>query len=128
MTALIQHFGDTTDISRPCGRCTTSAPGARHRADHFRPPTTDEDKITAQDPPRTPPHQTHQHHGRLNTEVAPHLDRKDFNPLLTALASAGYIQIASDTFTNEKDEEITYKKAQLTYEGRTLATMHSPFS
>jgi len=117
MTALIQHFGDTADVSRPCGRCDFCAPELA-TAQVFRPPTADEDKIMRKilRALLTKPTST----GRLNTEVAPHLDRKDFNPLLNALASAGMIQINTDTFTNEKDEEVTYKKAQLTYEGRTL--------
>ncbi len=117
MTALVQHFGDAADANRPCGCCDFCAPELA-AAQTFRSPTAAEEKLLRNILAALQPRATSA--GRLNTALAPHLDRKNFQPLLDALAAAGYIQIASDTFTNEKGEDVTYKKATLTCEGRAI--------
>jgi len=120
MSAIVQHFGDTADGLRPCGRCDFCAPELA-AAQTFRAPTNAEEKIlrailaALQHNARST--------GKLHTDLAPTYpdvkDRNLFNTFLDALARAGLIQILTDTFTNQEGTAITYKKASLTHEGRT---------
>ena len=124
MAALIQHFGDTADGLRPCGHCDFCAP-QNATAQTFRPPTTEEDRqlraiLRALDG------QTRAT-GKLHTELStgalrntPAADRKVFDTLLDALARAGLITLNTDQWTNPEGNLITFKKASLTHEGRTL--------
>ena len=117
MTALIQHFGDTSDGLRPCGRCDFCAP-EHATARPFRTPTQQEDRqlrhiLRALD--GTQPKAT----GKLHTELALGIDRKQFDTYLDALTRASLIQLIPDTFTNPEGREITFKRASLTHEGRT---------
>jgi len=124
MAALIQHFGDTDDGLRPCGHCDFCAP-QNATAQTFRPPTAEEDRqlraiLCALDG-------TSRATGKLHTELStgplrntPAADRKGFDNLLDALTRAGLITLNSDQWTNPEGTLITFKKAALTHEGRTL--------
>ncbi|HEY6413460.1 MAG TPA: RecQ family ATP-dependent DNA helicase [Edaphobacter sp.] len=124
MSALIQHFGDTADGLRPCGHCDFCAP-TQSTAQTFRPPTAEEDRqlraiLRALDG-------TSRATGKLHTELStgalrntPAADRKSFDTLLDALARAGLITLNQDQWTNPQGNVVTYKKASLTHEGRTL--------
>jgi ATP-dependent DNA helicase RecQ len=124
MAALIQHFGDTADGLRPCGHCDFCAP-QNATAQTFRTPTTEEDRqlraiLRALDG------QTRAT-GKLHTELStgelrntPAADRKIFDTLLDALTRAGLITLNQDQWTNPEGNLITFKKAALTHEGRTL--------
>jgi ATP-dependent DNA helicase RecQ len=124
MAALIQHFGDTADGLRPCGHCDFCAP-QNATAQTFRPPTTEEERqlraiLRALDG------QTRAT-GKLHTELStgelrntPAADRKIFDTLLDALTRAGLITLNQDQWTNPEGNLITFKKAALTHEGRTL--------
>ena len=117
MTALIQHFGDTDDGLRPCGHCDFCAP-QNATAQPFRAPSQQEDRqlrhiLRALD--NSQPKST----GKLHTELALGIDRKQFDSYLDTLARAGLIQLSPDTFTNPEGREITFKRASLTHEGRT---------
>jgi ATP-dependent DNA helicase RecQ len=124
MAALIQHFGDTADGLRPCGHCDFCAP-QNATAQTFRPPTPEEDRqlraiLRALDG------QTRAT-GKLHTELSasalrntPAADRKIFDTLLDALTRAGLITLNTDQWTNPEGNLITFKKASLTHEGRTL--------
>ena len=124
MAALIQHFGDTADGLRPCGHCDFCAPQSA-TAQTFRPPTTEEERqlravLRALDG------QTRAT-GKLHTELStgelrntPATDRKIFDTLLDALTRAGLITLNQDQWTNPEGNLITFKKASLTHEGRTL--------
>jgi ATP-dependent DNA helicase RecQ len=117
MSALIQHFGDTADGLRPCGHCDFCAPG-QATAQNFRPPTAEEDRqlraiLRALDG-------TTRATGKLHTEVAPHTDRRLFETYLDALTRSGLIATITDQWTNPEGNLITFKKASLTHEGRTL--------
>ena len=119
MLALIHHFGDTSDSSKPCGVCDFCNPTST-TAQTFREPTSQE--------------QTHlrsilraletngRSSGKLFTDLALTRDRREFDSWLDALARAGYLTLTSESFIarDEKDagREITYKKATLTHEGR----------
>jgi ATP-dependent DNA helicase RecQ len=124
MAALIQHFGDTADGLRPCGHCDFCAP-QNATAQTFRTPTTEEDRqlraiLRALDG------QTRAT-GKLHTELAtsalrntPAADRKIFDTLLDALVRSGLVTLNTDQWTNPEGTLITFKKASLTHEGRTL--------
>ena len=58
--------------------------------------------------------------GKLHTELYPRkdLERKEMDALLDALSRAGYVSIESDTFLKDDGQEITYRRAMLTHEGR----------
>ncbi len=127
MAALIQHFGDTADGLRPCGHCDFCAP-QNATAQTFRPPTTEEDRqlraiLRALENSAGQTRAT----GKLHTELSanalrntPAADRKIFDTLLDALTRAGLITLNSDQWTNPEGNLITFKKASLTHEGRTL--------
>ena len=121
MTALIQHFGDTTDGLRPCGHCDFCSP-ERATAQTFRAPTQQEDRqlrailsaLQGAAPRAT---------GKLHSDMALGIDRKQFDAYLEALTRAGLITLTTDTFTSKDDNrEITFKRAALTHEGRTLSS------
>jgi len=124
MSSLIQHFGDTADGLRPCGHCDFCAPG-NATAQTFRTPTTEEDRqlraiLRALDGQSRAT-------GKLHTELStgplrntPAADRKTFDTLLDALTRSGLITLNTDQWTNPEGNVVTYKKASLTHEGRTL--------
>jgi ATP-dependent DNA helicase RecQ len=124
MSALIQHFGDTSDGLRPCGHCDFCAPGSA-TAQTFRPPTSEEERqlraiLNSLDGQSRAT-------GKLHTELStgplrntPATDRKVFDLLLDALTRAALITLINDTFTNPEGTVINYKKAALTREGRIL--------
>jgi ATP-dependent DNA helicase RecQ len=124
MAALIQHFGDTADGLRPCGHCDFCAP-QNATAQIFRRPTTEEDR-QLRAILRALEGQTRAT-GKLHTELStgelrntPAADRKIFDTLLDALTRAGLITLNTDQWTNPEGNLITFKKASLTHEGRTL--------
>jgi ATP-dependent DNA helicase RecQ len=124
MAALIQHFGDTADGLRPCGHCDFCAP-QNATAQTFRPPTSEEERqlraiLRALEGQNRAT-------GKLHTELStgplrntPAADRKVFDTLLDALTRAGLITLITDQWTNPEGNLITFKKAALTHEGRTL--------
>ena len=115
MTALIQHFGDTTDGLKPCGHCDFCSPeGAT--AQPFREPTGQEERHL-RTILRTLSGGTSRSTGKLHIDLALTPDRKLFDTYLDALTRAGLLQLTSDTFTNPEGIAITYKKASLTHEG-----------
>ncbi|HEX4651478.1 MAG TPA: RecQ family ATP-dependent DNA helicase [Granulicella sp.] len=134
MTGLIRHFGDTADSNRACGHCDVCAPGTT-AAQSYRTPDADDLRhlaailLALEDKSRST--------GKLHSELAASAlrgtpaaaDRRTFDTLLDALVRAGFVDVTSDTFTNGEGNQITYKKAALTYEGREAASngsLHAP--
>jgi ATP-dependent DNA helicase RecQ len=117
MTAVIRHFGDTADAHKPCGQCDFCSPNSS-TAQTFAEPTTSQARdlrsiLRALESRSTST-------GKLHTDLALGLDRKQFDVLLDALARAGLITLTTDTFTSKDDGRIiAYKKAALTHEGRS---------
>jgi ATP-dependent DNA helicase RecQ len=119
MAALIQHFGDTADGLRPCGHCDFCSP-ERATAQSFHEPTAEEDRhlrailraLDGQAPRAT---------GKLHGDLALGIDRKQFDVYLNALTRAGLVTLTQDSFINAEGNSISYKRASLTHEGRTLA-------
>jgi ATP-dependent DNA helicase RecQ len=128
MSALVAHFGDPG--TAPCGLCDICLPGASLARTSLggegHAPTADERQdlrriLQALD-------SKSQSTGKLFTELALRKERKDFDRLLDALARAGLLTLANDTFRNPEGKDITYRKAAVTHEGRepdddTLATV-----
>jgi ATP-dependent DNA helicase RecQ len=117
MSALVQHFGDTADGLRPCGHCDFCSP-ERATAQTFRPPTALEDRqlrriLDALDGGAA------KATGKLHTDLALGIDRKQFDAYLDALTRAGLITLSSDSFTNSEGTLINFKRVSLTHEGRT---------
>ena len=118
MTAVIRHFGDTADAHRPCGQCDFCSPSTTS-AQTFVEPTSAQARdlrtilsALAHAPSRAT--------GKLHTDLAFGIDRKEFDVLLDALARAGLITLTSETFISKEDGRIIpYKKAALTHEGRS---------
>jgi ATP-dependent DNA helicase RecQ len=118
MTAVIRHFGDTADAHRPCGKCDFCSPSTTS-AQTFAEPTPAQARdlrtILA-----ALAHAPSCATGKLHTDLALGIDRKQFDVLLDALARAGLITLTSETFINKEDgRTIQYKKAALTHEGRS---------
>jgi ATP-dependent DNA helicase RecQ len=117
MSALIRHFGDTADASKPCGHCDFCAPSGSS-AQPFIEPSAAQNRdlrtiLRALDGQSKST-------GKLHTDLALTSDRKVFDALLDGLARAGMITLIPDTFTNPEGRQITYKKAAITHEGRNL--------
>jgi DNA topoisomerase-3 len=116
MQKLIAHFGDQNDDGRPCGLCEICAPGAAV-ARSTRLPDEGERAVMAgvvralraRDPQAV---------GALFREAGEgHVERRQFEALLTALVRAGLLTIEEASF--EKGAEVvTYRRASLTREGR----------
>ena len=117
MTAVIRHFGDTADAHRPCGKCDFCSPSTTS-AQTFSAPTTAQARdlraiLTALS------HAPSRATGKLHTDLALGIDRREFEVLLDALARAGLITLTAETFTNCEGKVLPYKKAALTHEGRS---------
>jgi RecQ family ATP-dependent DNA helicase len=116
MSALVRHFGDVEDASRPCGICDVCDPaGAVLRL--FRRPTAVErelvqaiaDELRAVD---------YKAAGTLqrNLDLAGRMSRDEFDGLLDAMVRAGLIEIEEAEF--EKDGAvIRFRKVRLTQAG-----------
>jgi ATP-dependent DNA helicase RecQ len=117
MTALIRHFGDTADGTRPCGHCDFCAPGSV-TAQSFAEPTAAEDKSLRAILRALADSGGTKATGRLFTELALTKERNEFEAMLDGLARAGLITIAQETFLNGEGKVIPFKKASLTHEGR----------
>lgn len=123
MAAIIQHFGDTADATRSCGKCDVCNPTASTAQNYHAPDGEEFRQLAAI--LRALEGQSRSS-GKLHSELAEGAlrgtdagkDRKAFDVLLDALARAALVNIITDTFTNAEGNVINYKKASLTHEGR----------
>ena len=119
MAALVRHFGDVEDASRPCGICDVCDPaGAVLR--QFRRPTTREraEMQTIVDELRTVDYRAA---GTLQRLVDPEgrLNWKSFDGLLDAMVRAGLIEIEEAEY--EQDGKVKhFRKVRLTDAGLDL--------
>ncbi|RXH56835.1 ATP-dependent DNA helicase RecQ [Granulicella sibirica] len=126
MTALIRHFGDTADGTRPCGRCDVCAPSATTAQSYRQPDSEDLRQLSAV--LRALDGQSRST-GKLYTELSAGAlrgtqaakERKAFEALLDALSRAGLITLNVEQWTNPEGNVVSYKKAALTHEGREAA-------
>jgi RecQ family ATP-dependent DNA helicase len=119
MAALVRHFGDVEDASRPCGICDVCDPaGAVLRL--FRRPTAAELAMVVGIADELRP-VDYRAAGTLqrNLDPAGRLSRNEFDSLLDAMARAGLIEIEEAEF--EKDGAvIRFRKVRLTEAGLEL--------
>jgi len=119
MAALVRHFGDVEDASRPCGICDVCDPaGAVLRL--FRRPTAAErslmqaiaDELRSVDWKAT---------GTLqrSLDATGRMSRSDFDCLLDAMVRAGLIEIEEAEF-EKAGEVIRFRKVRLTEAGLEL--------
>jgi RecQ family ATP-dependent DNA helicase len=116
MSALVRHFGDVEDASRPCGICDVCDPGGAVLR-LFRRPSAAEREIAQAiaDELRTVDYKAA---GTLqrNLDLVGRMSRSDFDGLLDAMVRAGLIEIEEAEF--EKDGEvIRFRKVRLSQAG-----------
>ncbi len=117
MTALVRHFGDPDDHGRDCGRCDRCAPGATALASR-RDLLPSEAELL-----RTILGALCEHGERTTGQLYRELGepagfpRRDFEPLLEALAAAGLAELSSDSF-NRDGREIRFRRLHVTSQGR----------
>jgi superfamily II DNA helicase RecQ len=122
MAALVRHFGDVEDASRPCGICDVCDPaGAQLR--QFRHATAAEREMAQGilDELRTADYKAT---GTLqrSVEALGRLSRDEFEALLDAMVRTGLIEIEEAEF--EKDgEAIRFRKVRLTHAGLEVRPM-----
>jgi ATP-dependent DNA helicase RecQ len=119
MTALIRHFGDTADGTKPCGHCDFCSPESV-TAQSFAEPTKAQERDLRAILRALAECGGTKATGRLFTELALTKERGEFEALLDGLARAGLISIAQETFLNGEGKVIPFKKASLTHEGREM--------
>ncbi len=115
MSCLIRHFGDDADARRTCGQCDICAPD-RCVAKRFRQPTENEMK-TARTVIRHLKKSSAGSTGKLHKEIFPReeVPRDEFENLLRAMASAGWLRMEELTFEKD-DRSIAYRRVSLTSE------------
>ena len=117
MSALVRHFGDRAGASRPCGHCDFCSPQTAV-AQKYRGPTSAEERdlqallaILKMTPSTSA--------GRL-FDASSVADRRSFDHLLDGLARAGLVTLSSESWVNPLGREVTYRRVNLTEEGRHL--------
>ncbi len=118
MGALVRHFGDVGDASRPCGVCDVCDPaGAVLRL--FRRATAVE-RAMAQGIVEELREVSYKAAGTLQRSLDParRMNRNEFDGLLGAMVRAGLIEIEEAEY--EKDGEVRrFRKVRLTEAGRS---------
>jgi RecQ family ATP-dependent DNA helicase len=116
MAALVRHFGDVADASRPCGICDVCDPaGAVLR--QFRRATAEEREMVQAIADDLRP-VDYKAAGTLqrSLDLVGRLSRDDFDSLLDAMVRAGLIEIEEAEY--EKDGEVRrFRKVRLTEAG-----------
>ena len=115
MSALVRHFGDKPGA--PCGHCDFCSPETAAAV-----PFTEPDAEQARQLRRilrTLQEGGARAVGRLQTECGVAGERRAFDALLDGLARAGLLTLATETWTKPDGDEVTFRKASLTHEGRS---------
>jgi ATP-dependent DNA helicase RecQ len=125
MGALVKHFGDVEDASRPCGACDVCDPaGAVLRL--FRRATAEERRIAQAIVDDLRP-VDYKAAGTLqrNLDLVGRMSRDEFDGLLGAMVQAGLLEIKEAEF-EKNGEVLKFRKVRLTEVGRELrAGSHS---
>lgn len=112
MAALVRHFGDS---ARDCGHCDICAP--EHAiSQNFRTPTEEEERELGRILRALT--ERGMSTGKLKEAVMPRAERRDFENLLDALCRAGYVTVEDAEFRGADGNDIRYRKAVPTHEGR----------
>lgn len=116
MTALVRHFGDTTDPRESCGLCDVCAPATAVAGPARRAASAADQKVIRA--VLRALEGRGQSTGKLHKELGSGLDRRAFDDLLDGMQRAGLLQVEVESFTNGEGEVVRYRKATLTHEGR----------
>jgi superfamily II DNA helicase RecQ len=122
MGALVRHFGDVEDASRPCGLCDVCDPaGAVLRL--FRRASAEEQRIAQAIVDDLRP-VNYKAAGTLqrNLELVGRMGRDEFDGLLGAMVQAGLVEIEEAEF-EKNGEVLKFRKVRLTELGRELQTV-----
>ena len=117
MLALLRHFGDQEDRTRPCGQCDACVPEACRVKRHRAPTGREAEALKALGAALR--QRDGQGSAQLHREIGGEalLDRKLFEQLLGGAARAGLVRLERDAF--EKDgRTIAFQRVYLTGEGR----------
>ena len=113
MAALVRHFGDVEDASKPCGICDVCDPGGAVLRLFRRATPVEREMVQAiADELRAVDYKAA---GTLqrNLDLAGRLSRNEFDGLLDAMVRAGLIEIEEAEY--EKEGEVRrYRKVRLT--------------
>jgi ATP-dependent DNA helicase RecQ len=123
MAALVRHFGDLAGASRPCGHCDFCSPLAG-AAQRYGEPTLAEERDLREILAVLKTNRS-MAAGRLFTEAGVGKDRRYFDRLVDGLERAGLVTLAQETWTNPEGREVTFRKVNLTHEGRELSTTNA---
>lgn len=115
MQYFLSYFGDT-DSRGPCGVCDRCRRGEGEEGRELSGPEKTTAKLALAALSRADGVSA----GRLYDRVCEHkprTDRKQYESVLELLAQEGWISIRKESFTNESNREITYRKIQITPDG-----------
>jgi superfamily II DNA helicase RecQ len=117
MTALVKHFGDTSDRSNTCGICDFCAP-ADTVAQKFRTPNRNEEAACERVLERLRSCSSRST-GKLHADLFPHNEmiRDDFEELLGAMARADLLSLTDSVF-EQQGKRIPYRSVSLLPAGR----------
>ncbi len=113
MSALVRHFGDRPGA--PCGHCDFCSPETAEAVPFAKPNAEQAQQLRRilralqEGGPRSV--------GKLQAECGG--ERRVFDALLDGLARAGLVMVTVETFTKPEGDEVSYRKASLTHEGRS---------
>jgi DNA topoisomerase-3 len=117
MTALVKHFGDTSDRGTTCGICDFCAPEDTV-AQKFRAPSRDEHVASERILERLRSCSSRST-GKLHADLFPHneMSRDDFEELLGAMARADLLSLTDSVF-EQQGKRIPYRSVSLLPAGR----------
>ncbi|NDE17266.1 ATP-dependent DNA helicase RecQ [bacterium] len=117
MQYFLKYFGDT-DARGACGVCDRCKRGSEGHGRELSGP----EKTTAKLILAALSQADGVSAGRLFDrvcELKPRTDRKAYESVLELLGQEGWVAVRKETFTNESNREITYRKIQITPDGET---------
>ncbi len=122
MTALVNHFGDTDDDGRDCGRCDRCAPASAVLVRRRVPRPSEQEVLRSVLDALADRGQASS--GQLYRDLAQAagVERGDFEPLLDALAMAGLVEVEQESFIRG-GKEIRFRRVQLTSAGRLKGSL-----
>ena len=115
MSALVRHFGDKPGA--PCGHCDFCSPETAVAVPFVEPGPQEARQLRRI--LRELQAGGARSVGRLQTESGVEGERRAFDALLDGLARAGLVSLTTETWRNPEGREVTFRKAALTYEGRS---------
>lgn len=111
MLSLVRHFGDQEDSGEPCGICDRCAPGQRIGS-RARPADPAERALAAAVLATLGEHDGATA-GQLFQAIAGSGPRRDFERILSALATSGAVELEPDSFRRPDGETVHFQRVHL---------------